>query len=79
MDDAVDGWVLLKDRVEGRLVGHIDLVEGRALPAQELYAVEGHSRRVVQAVGDDDIIAVFKEREGSEGANVARSSTSGLV
>ena len=79
VDDTVDGRVLLKNRVEGRFVSHVDLVEGRALPRQELHAVEGHGRRVVQAVHDDDIVVILKEREGCEGADVAGSSRGFLV
>lgn len=71
MDDAVDGRVLLEDGVKGGLIGHVDVVEGGALPAEELHAVEGHDGRVVQVVDDDDIVAVLEEREGREGPDVA--------
>lgn len=61
LDDAVNGGVLLEDLVEGGLVGDVGLVEDRALPADQLHAVEGDLGGVVEAVDDDNIISVFEE------------------
>lgn len=74
MDDTVDGRVLGKDLIEALLVGHIDLVEDRSAATQKLNAVEGHLGGVVQAVDDDDIVAVLEQGQGGEGANVARAT-----
>ena len=74
MDDAVDGRVLLEDGVERRLVRYVDFIEKGPLAAEELDAVEGHDGRIVEAVDDDDVVAVLEEGERREGADVAGSS-----
>ena len=45
-----------------------------ALAAQQLNAVQADFGRVVQAVDDDDLVAVLEEGEGCEGANVASAT-----
>ena len=74
MDDIVNVGVLVKDLVEGHLVGQIGLVELGAAAAEELDAVEGDLGRVVETVDNDDIVAILKQGEGGEGADVARST-----
>lgn len=66
--------MLLENLVQRILVGNIELVKGRAFPANQLNAVHGDLGRVVEAVDNDDIVAVFEEGEGSEGPNVSGAS-----
>lgn len=63
MNDAVNGRVLGEDIVNGLLVGDVDLVEVRAAATEQLDSVEGHFGRVVQAVDNDDVVAVLEEGE----------------
>lgn len=70
MNDAVNLGVFLEDVVEGGLIGNFELVEVRTLAADQLNAVEGDDRGVVQAVDDDHIVAVFEESERGEGTDV---------
>ena len=79
VDNAVDLGVLGEDGVESGLVSDVDLVEDRAAAADQLDAVEGDLGRVVEAVDDDDIVAVLEEGEGREGPNVARTAASKTV
>ncbi|KAJ6444934.1 LOW QUALITY PROTEIN: putative quinone oxidoreductase [Purpureocillium lavendulum] len=79
VDDAVDGGVLGKDLVEALLVGDVDLVEGGPATAEKLDAVEGDLGRVVEAVDNDDIVAVLEEGEAREGANVAGATGGGVL
>lgn len=74
MHDGIDAGVLREDVVETSLVGHIDLVEGRSLSANELDAIDGFLGRVVEVVDDHDVVASEEEFERREGADVARSS-----
>ena len=74
MDNTVDIGMCLEDLLERRLVGDIDLVEDRPPPAQQLNAVQADLGRIVQAVDDNNIIAVLEEREGREGPNVASAT-----
>lgn len=71
MDYAVNLGVLLEDLIETSLVGDVDLVEVGALAGKKLDAVDGDLGGVVQAVDNDNVVAVLKQSEGSEGANVA--------
>ena len=71
MDDRVNLGVLVKDSVESLLVGQVNLVESGAASAELLDTVEDIFERVVEAVDDDNIVAVFEEGQGGEGANVA--------
>ncbi len=74
MNDGVNLGVLVKDGVDSLLVGQVDVVEGRATSAELLNAVEDIFERVVEVVDNDDIVAVFEERQGGEGANVASAT-----
>ena len=71
MNDIVNVWVLVKDLVESGFVGDVALVEGRALAADELDAVDDFSRRVVEVVDNDDLVVCLEQGEGGEGADVA--------
>ncbi|GJC78324.1 hypothetical protein ColLi_01162 [Colletotrichum liriopes] len=66
VDDTVNLGVLLEDLIEAGLVGDVNLVEVGALAAQELNAVDGDLGRVVEAVDNDNIVAVLEQREGGE-------------
>lgn len=74
MNDAVNFRVLVKDLVEGLFIGNIDVVESRAAAAELLDAVEDDFERVVEVVGNDDVVVVFEEGQGCKRANVAGSS-----
>ena len=71
VNDIVNVGVLLKDLVEGSLVGHVALVKRGALAADELDAVDDFGRRVVEIVDNDDLVVCLEEGKGREGANVA--------
>ena len=71
VNDAVDGRVLFKDAVKGRLVGDIEVHKGRPLAADELDAVEDLVGRVVQVVGHDHLVVGLEQRERREGPDVA--------
>jgi len=72
--DGINAWVLQEDLLESFLIGHIDLVEGGSLSADELDTIDCLFRRVVEIVDDHDIVAGNEEFECREGADVARSS-----
>ncbi|POR37440.1 Putative quinone oxidoreductase [Tolypocladium paradoxum] len=74
VDDAVNGRVLGKHVVEGLVVRHVDLVKVGPAAAEQLDAVDGDLGRVVEAVDNDDIVAVLEESQGGEGADVARAT-----
>lgn len=74
MDDAVNVGVGLEDLVEALLVGDIELDELGLLAGDQLDAVEGFSRRVVEVVSNDDLVAGVEQSEGGERANVARAT-----
>lgn len=74
MDDAVNVGVGSKHLVEGSRVGDIGLDELGPLAADQFNAVDDFGGRVVQVVGDDNLVASLEEGEGREGANIARSS-----
>ncbi|KND92431.1 putative quinone oxidoreductase [Tolypocladium ophioglossoides CBS 100239] len=74
VNDAVNCRVLGKHVVKGLFVGHVDLVKVGPAAAEQLDAVDGDLGRVVEADDNDDIVAVLEQREGGEGANVARAT-----
>ena len=74
MDDAVDGGMLLEDLVYCTFLGEVGLIEDRPLSSDELNAIERDLRRVVEVVYNDDLIAMLKKSEGSEGSNVSRTT-----
>ena len=62
MDHAVNVRVGLKDFVEGGFIGNIELVELRPLPTDELYPIENLLGRIVEIVGDNDLVICFEKR-----------------
>ena len=74
VNDAVNVRMSLKNLVESRLVGDIDLSELSLLAGDQLNATKGLGGGVVEVVGDDDLVTSFKESKGGERANVARST-----
>jgi len=70
VNDAVDLGMLREHLIEGLLVGNVDFVEEGALLADALNAVDGDDRRIGEIINDNNIVAVFKENEGGERANV---------
>ena len=79
MDDIVNVGVSLKHLVEVLLVGDIELNELGLLAADEFNAVEDLSRRVVQVVSNNNLVACLEQGQGSERANIARSTARGKV
>jgi hypothetical protein len=79
VNDGVNGGVLGEYIVKGLLVGDVDLVELGAAAADELDAVQSDLGRVVEVVDDDDVVAVLKENQRRERANVARSAGGALA
>ena len=75
MDDAVNVLVRLEHLVERRFVRDIEVDEVRLLAADELDAVEDLVGRVVEVVGDDHLVVVLEECEGSERPNVPGAPT----
>jgi len=76
VNHAVDLGVLLKDLVKTGIVGHVDLVERGALPADELDAVDGNLGRVVEVVNNDDIITILEQSERGKRPNVTGATAS---
>ena len=74
VNNTIDGRVLLEHGIECGLIGHVDLVKGWAPSAEELNAINGNLRGVVEVVDNDDIVAILEKREGREGSNVSGSS-----
>lgn len=74
MNDAVNVGVGGKHLVEGSRVGDISLDELGPLAADQFNAVDDFGGRVVQVVGNDDLVASLEEGEGCERADIARSS-----
>lgn len=74
VNDAVDGGMLLKYFVYCTFLGEVGLVKDRPLPSDKLNAIEGDLRGVVEVVYNDDLIAMLKQSEGSEGSNVSRTT-----
>lgn len=74
MNDAVDCGILRKDLVQLILVGDVGLVELWTLARDELDAVKGDLGGVVEAVYDDDFVAMLEEGQRCEGPNVASAT-----
>ena len=70
MDDTVNVRVRLEDLVESGLIGDVQLGQLSLLARDQLNAVEGLSRGIVQVVSNDDLVASLEQGEGGEGANV---------
>lgn len=74
MNDIVNIRVLVKDSVESRFVGDIELDEFWALAADQLYSIEDLLGRIVEIVCDDDFVASFEESERCKRADVASAT-----
>jgi hypothetical protein len=74
VNDTVDLGVRREDAIERGFIGYVCIVEGGALAADELDAVDGDLGGVVEVVNNDDIVVVLEERERRERANVAGAS-----
>ena len=74
VNHAIDIGVSLEDLVESCLFGDIELHEFGSLAGDELDAVDHLIGRVVEIVGNDNLVAGVQEGQGSEGANVAGST-----
>lgn len=74
MDNTIDLGVLFEDFVECGLVRDVYLVELWSLAADELNAVEGHLGRVVEVIDNHHLVAILKQGERGEGANVASAT-----
>ena len=66
MNYAVNLGVLLEDLVEASLIGDIQLVELGTLATDELDAVDSDLGGVVEAVDNNNIVAVLEEGEGGK-------------
>ena len=60
-----------EDVVESFLVPDVQVHTFWPLATDELYAVNGHFRRIVEIVRDNDFVPSFEKRKGGKGANVA--------
>lgn len=74
MDDAVDIWVLLKGLVQIGLIGDIDFDKVWAFATDQLDAIDGLIRGIVQIVCDNDFVSGLEEGQSGEGANVTGSA-----
>lgn len=75
MNDTVNLGVFCEDIVESFLIGEVHGVELRTAATEDLDAVEGDLRRVVEVVNDHHVVAMLKQSKGGEGADVARTTT----
>ena len=71
MDNAVNGGVLSKNLIKSLVVGYVDLVEVGAAATDLLNTVNSDLGGVVQAVNNNDIVAVLEQGQCGERANVA--------
>jgi hypothetical protein len=78
VDNAVNVGVSLEHLVEAVLLGDIELDELGLLATDKLNTLESLGRRVVQVVGNDDLVASLEKSEGGERANVARATMRGI-
>ena len=74
MDDAVDVGMRSENLVQFFLGRNVHLVEGRATSADDVNALQGDYRRIVEVIDQNDTKPILEEGEGGEGANVARSA-----
>ena len=74
MNNAIDLWMCGKDFIEFCLVGDVDLVEGWPFPTEQLDAIEGYDRGIVQAVDNYHVVIIFEKGEGCEGSDVSRTT-----
>ena len=77
VDNAVNVGVGLEHLVKGVLLGDIKLNELGLLAGDQLNALEGLGRGVVQVVGNDNLVTGLEQGKGGERANVARTTRKG--
>ena len=77
VNDRVHIRMLVKHLVKCLFVRDIEIVKQRPLSAYQLNAIEHFFRRVVEVVGDDNLVVGFEEGEGGKGAYIACSATFG--
>lgn len=59
VDYTIDLRILFEDLVQSTGLSDVEIVEGWALSADQLDAVDGFLRRVAEVVDDDDLIISF--------------------
>lgn len=74
VDDAVNVGMRSKDLVQCLLICDVGFVEFWSFSADQLDAVQGDLGRVVEAVDDDNLVAMFEKGQSREGPDVARAS-----
>jgi hypothetical protein len=74
VNDTVDPWMRSKDLVKAFFVGDVDLVEIWPLPTKELDTIERDFGGVVQTIDDHNFVAMLKQCQRGERANVTGSS-----
>ena len=74
MNDIVNVWVLVKQRIKCCFVCDVELYKLRALAADQLYPIDDLFGGIVEVVGNDNFVASFEERKGCERADVASAS-----
>lgn len=78
VNNAVNVGVSLEDLVETSLIGDIELDELGLLARDQLNAVQGLSRRVVQVVSNNNLVTSLQQGQSGERANVARTTMRGV-
>jgi hypothetical protein len=66
VDHTVDIWVCFEHLVQPFFICDIDLVELGSLSAEQLDAVEGDFRGIVQGVGDNYFVAMLEKGQTGE-------------
>jgi hypothetical protein len=74
VDNAVNVRVRRKDLVKSFFICDIDLVEVWSLSAEKLDTVKGNLGRVVEAVDNYNLIAMFEESKGCERPDIPGAS-----
>lgn len=66
MDNAVNVRMRCKDLVQCLFISDVNLVEVWSFAAEQLDAVEGDFRGIVEAVDDHNFVAMFEEGKSGE-------------
>lgn len=74
MDDAVNIRMVLKNLIEGAIVGDVEVVKLRSLAANQLNPVDSLFGRIVQIVGNDDLVPGFQQSQCGERSYVSGAS-----
>jgi hypothetical protein len=74
VDNAVNVGMRHKDLVQCLFICDVDLVEVWSLAAEQLDAVEGDFRGIVEAVDNYNFVAMFEEGKSGERADITGSS-----